>query len=101
MDKASEAEEGRVRGGRQLNEEARFNALVLFAWSTNRTHLPYSTIANIACKSLCPPGLSAKFECNYLMAKSHWILLNPKRMGMPMLIAMTRMILSKKLFATY
>ena len=78
MDEASEVEEGRVRGGRQLSEEAWVNALVLLAWSANRTHLPYGAIADIARESLCSPGQSAKFGCNYLMAKSHWILLNPK-----------------------
>ena len=55
MDEASEAEEGRVRGGRQLSEEARINAFVLLAWITNGTHLPYGTIADIACKLLCSP----------------------------------------------
>ena len=40
MDEASETEEGRVRGGRQLSEETCVNALVMFAWSANGTHLP-------------------------------------------------------------
>ena len=53
MDEALEAEEGRVRGGRQLSEEARVNALVLLVWSANGTHLPYGAIADIARKSLC------------------------------------------------
>ena len=38
MDEASEAEEGRVRGGRQMSKEARVNALVLFVWSANGMH---------------------------------------------------------------
>ena len=35
MDEAPESEEGRVRGGTQLSEEARVNALVLLAWSAS------------------------------------------------------------------
>ena len=101
MDEASEAEEGRVRGGRQLSDETRINALVLLAWSANRTHLPYSAIANIARKLLCSPGQSGKFGCNYLMAKNHPILLNPRKMAMPMPNAMTLMISSKNLFVVY
>ena len=56
MGEASEAEEGRVKGGRQLSEEARVNALVLLAWSANGTHLPYGAISNIARELLCSPG---------------------------------------------
>ena len=100
MDEASETEEGRVRGGRQMSEEARVNALVLLAWSTNRTHLLYGAIANIACKLLCSPRAVCKFGCNYLMAKSHPMLLNPTKMAMPMPTAMILMILSKSLFVT-
>ena len=55
MDEAPEVEEGTVRGGRQLSEEARVNALVLLAWSANGTHLPYGAIADIARESLCSP----------------------------------------------
>ena len=96
MDEASEAEEGRVRGGRQLSDETRINALVLLAWSANGTHLLCGAIANIARESLCSPGQSAKSGCDYLMAKRHPILLNPKRMAILMPNAMTQMILSKK-----
>ena len=53
MDEASEAKERRVRGRRQLSEEAHINTLVLLAWTTNGTHLPYGAIANIARKMLC------------------------------------------------
>ena len=78
MNEASETEEGRVRGGRQLSEEERVNALFLLGWTANRTHLPYGVIANIARELLCSPGLSKKFLCDYLMTKSHSILSNPK-----------------------
>ena len=69
MDDASEAEEGRVRGGRQMSEEARVNALVLLAWSTNRTHLPYGAIANIARESLCSPRAVRKVWMRLLDGK--------------------------------
>ena len=53
MDEALEAEEGRVRGGRQLSEEARLNAIVLLAWSDDIMHFLYGVIAYIARKLLC------------------------------------------------
>ena len=55
MDEALEVEEGRVRGSRQMSEEARMNAIVLLAWSADGTHLPFGAIADIACKLLCFP----------------------------------------------
>ena len=100
MDEASDAEECRVRGSRKLNEETHVNALVLLAWSSNGTHLSHDAISNIAHKLLCSPGQSAKFGCNYLMAKSHPILLNPIKMAMSMPNAMNPMILSKNSFVT-
>ena len=78
MNEASEAEEGRVRGGRKFSEEARVNALVLLAWSADVTHFPYGATANIACKLLCSLRAVQKLGCNSLTAKSHTILLNPK-----------------------
>ena len=96
MDEASEAEEGRVRGGRQLSEEARVNAIVLLAWYANRTHLPYGAIANIARELLCSPRAVRKIWMRLLDGEKPLDIVKSKKTAMPMLIAMTLMISSKK-----
>ena len=44
---------------------------------TERTYLT-APLPTLSASRYVPPGQSAKFGCNYLMAKSHPKLLNPK-----------------------
>ena len=101
MDEASEAEEGRVRvADSSVKRRTSTPLSCLRGPPTERTYLT-APLPTLPASRYVPPGQSAKFRCNYLMAKSHLILLNLKRMAMPMLIAMILMILSKNLFTSY
>ena len=81
MDDASEAEEGRVRGGRQMSEEARINYLFLLAWFPDGTHLPYGAIANIACKLLCSSRAVRKIWMQLLDGKKPLDIVKSKKNG--------------------
>ena len=81
MDEAPEVEEGTVRGGRQLSEEARVNALVLLAWSADGTHLPYGAIANIDRESLCSPRAVRKIWMRLLDGKKPLDIVKSKKNG--------------------
>ena len=93
MDELSEAEEGRIRGGKQLREEARVNALVLLPWTANGAHLSYGAIADIARKSLCSPRDAQKICMWLLDCKKPFNIVKSKSWAMSMPKAMTRMIL--------
>ena len=101
MDEASEVEEGRVRGGRQLSEEAWVNALVLLAWSANRTHLPYGAIANIARKLLCSPRAVRKIWMQLLDGKKPSDIVKSKKNGNANAKCYDPDDLVKNLFVTY
>ena len=101
MDETPETEEGKVRGGRKLSEEARANSLVLLSWSANVKHLPCGAIADIARKSLCSPDSVWKIWMRLLDGKKSFDIFKYKIWAMPMQYAMTRMILLKNLFSSY